>query len=93
MNVCCCVRCMTSCAGCHLLADLVTYAPRVRRYRALDQMSPLGLLVLADMSSLELLDDAPVPVAEYQSYFYDGWVALLLRDGAYASAKREGCLP
>jgi len=32
MNMCCCVRCMTSCAGCHLLADLVTYAPRVRRY-------------------------------------------------------------
>ena len=84
---------MTSCAGCHLLADLVMYAPRVRRYRALDQMNSLGLLVLGQMSSLELLDDAPVPVAEHQSYFYDGWVALLLRDGAYASAKREGCLP
>jgi len=83
---------MTSCAGCHLLADLVTYAPRVRRYRALDDMSPLGLLVLADMSSLELLDDAPVPVAEHQSsYFYDGWVALLLRDGARISKKGGVC--
>jgi len=88
MNVCCCVRCMTSCAGCHLLADLVTYAPRVRRYRALDDMSPLGLLVLDQIGSLELLDDAPVPVAEHQSsYFYDGWVALLLRDGARISKK------
>ena len=25
---------MTSCAGCHLLVDLVTYAPRVRHYTA-----------------------------------------------------------
>ena len=54
----------------------------------LDQISSLELLVLADMSSLELLDDAPVPVAEHQSsYFYDGWVALLLRDGARISKK------
>ena len=57
----------------------------------LDEMSSLGLLVLNQMNSLELLDDAPVPVAEHQSYFYDGWVALLLRDGARISKKGGVC--